>query len=294
MNGLILMDKPQGFTSFKAAAVIRRIYSEKRVGHTGTLDPLATGVLPVLLGRATRLCSYCLEADKRYTANVRLGVTTDTLDITGEILTECEPNVSDEELLAAIGNFLGEYDQLPPMFSAIKKDGVRLYDLARQGLQVERKTRRVNIKEINLLERRGNDFVIDVLCSKGTYIRSLCDDIGRFLGCGAVMTQLRRTKTAQFLIGECVTVEQLENDPDSCLLSPERVVEYLRCVDYAETQGNRFMHGALIDAKRIKFFDDAKDGELFRVRCNKKFLGLAEYIEAENSLKTKCVVADEL
>lgn len=292
MNGLILLDKPQGYTSFKAAAVIRRIYGQKRVGHTGTLDPLATGVLPILLGRATRLCAYCLEADKRYTATVRLGLVTDSLDITGNVLTESEVDVSDEQLRLAIEHFKGEYDQLPPMFSALKKDGVRLYDLARKGIEVERKTRRVNIKEINLLERNGNDFKIDVLCSKGTYIRSLSDDIGRLLGCGAVMTGLRRTKTAQFVIDECVTVEQLESNRESCLLSPERVVEYLRAVDYAETQGARFMHGAEIDVKRIKFYEDPKDGELFRVRTNGKFLGLAEYSAVEGVLKTKCVIAD--
>lgn len=292
MNGLILLDKPQGFTSFKAAAVIRRVYGQKRVGHTGTLDPLATGVLPILLGRATRLCAYCLEADKRYTATVRLGITTDSLDITGDVLTESKVDVSDEQLRSAVEHFKGEYDQLPPMFSALKKDGVRLYDLARQGIEVERKPRRVNIKEINLLERNGNDFKIDVLCSKGTYIRSLSDDIGRLLGCGAVMTELCRTKTAQFTIDECVSVEALESDPESYLISPERVVEYLRAVDYAETQGNRFMHGAEIDVKRIKFYADPKDGELFRVRANGVFLGLAEYSAVDGALKTKCVIAD--
>ena len=292
MNGLVLLDKPQGFTSFKAAAVVRRVYGIKRVGHTGTLDPLATGVLPILIGRATRLCAYCLEADKRYTATVRLGLTTDSLDITGDVLSEQEVNVSDEQLKAATEHFKGEYDQMPPMFSALKKDGVRLYDLARQGIEVERNPRRVNIKEINLLERNGNDFKIDVLCSKGTYIRSLSDDIGRFLGCGAVMTELRRTKTAQFDINECVTVEQLEKDPEGCLVSPERVVEYLRSVDYAETQGSRFLHGAEIDVRRIKFYSDAFDGELFRVRCDGQFLGLAEYKKQEEVLKTKCVVVD--
>lgn len=292
MNGLILLDKPKGFTSFKAAAVIRRIYSEKRVGHTGTLDPLATGCLPILLGRATRLCSYCLEAEKRYIATVRLGLTTDSLDITGEVLTETVVNVSDDELVTAIDHFKGEYDQLPPMFSALKKDGVRLYDLARQGVVVERQPRRVNIKEINLLWRNGNDFAIDVLCSKGTYIRSLADDIGRFLGCGAVMTELRRTKTAQFVIDDCVTVDQLEGDPKGSLLSAERVVEHFRAVEYAETQGKRFRNGAQIDANRIKFYSDAVDGELFRVRCNGEFLGLAEYNLEEHSLKTKCVIAE--
>lgn len=292
MNGLILLDKPAGSTSFKAAACIRRIYGEKRVGHTGTLDPLATGVLPILVGRATRLCSYVLEADKRYAATVRLGITTDSLDITGEVLSEREVNVTDVALKTALEHFTGTYDQIPPMFSAIKKDGVRLYDLARKGVEVERQPRRVTIKELNLIERNGDEFKVDVLCSKGTYIRSLADDIGRSLGCGACLTALRRTKTAQFEIEQCVTLEELEKAPEKHLLSPEKAVEYLRCVEYSAAQGARFKNGAEIDAARIAFFADVADGELLRVRCDGVFLGLAAYSAENNSLKTKCVIAD--
>lgn len=292
MNGLILLNKPKGYTSFKAAAVIKRVYGEKRVGHTGTLDPLATGVLPILIGRATRLCSYGLESDKRYTATVKLGLTTDSFDITGKIIYRTDANITDDQLMAAINRFKGEYDQLPPMFSAIKKDGVRLYSLARRGIEVERETRRVNIKEINLLCRNSDEFKIDVLCSKGTYIRSLAHDIGQYLGCGAVMTELVRTKTAQFLISECATVEQLEKDPEGCLLSPERAVEHLKAVNYSTAQGSRFMHGAEIDVNRIEFYDNVKNGEIFRVRCEEKFLGLAEYFKEGQVLKTRCVIAD--
>ena len=292
MNGLILLNKPKGYTSFKAAAVIKRVYGEKRVGHTGTLDPLATGVLPILIGRATRLCSYGLESDKRYTATVKLGLTTDSFDITGKIIYRTDANITDDQLMAAINRFKGEYDQLPPMFSAIKKDGVRLYSLARRGIEVERETRRVNIKEINLLCRNSDEFKIDVLCSKGTYIRSLAHDIGQYLGCGAVMTELVRTKTAQFLRSECATVEQLEKDPEGCLLSPERAVEHLKVVNYSTAQGSRFMHGAEIDVNRIEFYDNVKNGEIFRVRCEEKFLGLAEYFKEGQVLKTRCVISD--
>lgn len=292
MNGLILLDKPEGFTSFKAAAVLRRIYGTKRVGHTGTLDPMATGVLPIMIGRATRLCSLVLESDKRYIATVRLGITTDSLDITGEVLSESEVNVSNEQLNEALAHFKGEYDQTPPMFSAIKKDGVRLYDLARQGKEVERTPRRIKIHEINLLERNGNEFKIDVLCSKGTYIRSLADDLGKFLGCGACLTALRRTKTAQFDISQCVTLEQIEQSPEKYLLSPELAVDYLREIELTEGQAKRFKNGAELSKERVRLCGEPADGELFRAKFDRRFLGLIEYLEGEKVFKTKCVIIE--
>lgn len=291
MNGLILLDKPFGFTSFKAAAVLRRIYGTKRVGHTGTLDPMATGVLPIMIGRATRLCSLVLESDKRYTATVRLGITTDSLDITGEVLSETEVNVSNEQLSQALKHFTGEYDQIPPMFSAIKKDGVRLYDLARQGVEVERTPRKITIHEINLLERNGDEFMIDVLCSKGTYIRSLADDLGKYLGCGACLTALRRTKTAQFDISQCVTLDQIESNPEEYLLSPEIAVDYLREIELSEGQAKRFKNGAELAKDRVKV-NEPFDGELFRVRFGQQFLGLIEYFKEDNAFKTKCVIVE--
>lgn len=292
MNGLILLDKPEGFTSFKAAAVLRRIYGTKRVGHTGTLDPMATGVLPILLGRATRLSSYVLEADKRYTAGVRLGITTDSLDITGKVLTQCDVSVDDEQLADALKHFICTYDQVPPMFSAIKKDGVRLYDLARQGREIEREPRSVTIHDIKLFERIGNDFVIDVHCSKGTYIRSLADDIGRFLGCGAVLTSLRRTDAAGFSIDRCFTLEQIEADPEGCLLSAETAVPGLRAAFISPEQCKRFMNGAALDVGRLKFVSDPEDGEIFKVFCKDAFLGLSEFKSDGNELCTKCVIAE--
>lgn len=292
MNGLILLDKPEGFTSFKAAAVLRRIYGTKRVGHTGTLDPMATGVLPILIGRSTRLSSFCLEADKKYTAGIRLGVTTDTLDITGEVLSECEVSVSDEQLADAIQHFICTYDQIPPMYSAIKKDGVRLYDLARQGKEIEREARNVTIFDIKLLSRNGDEFVVDVHCSKGTYIRSLADDIGKYLGCGATLTSLRRTYAAGFSIEDCKTIEQIEADPDGCLLPPETAVADLREINISMAQGKRFRNGAALSVERIKFFKDAKDGEIFKLFSEGEFLGLAEYSDKNKEITTKCVIAE--
>ena len=292
MNGLILLDKPEGFTSFKAAAVLRRIYGTKRVGHTGTLDPMATGVLPILIGRATRLCSYVLEADKRYTAGVRLGVTTDTLDITGEVLSQCEPTVSDGQLADALRVFTTTYDQIPPMFSARKKDGVRLYDLARQGKEIEREPRTVTIHNIELKSRNGNDFVIDVHCSKGTYIRSLADDIGKLLGCGATLISLRRTDAAGFSIADCKTVEEIEADPISCLLPADRAVQGFRNLNISDAQAKRFMNGAALSVDRIRFYADAADNELFKTYTGEQFLGLSEFDKASGEITTKCVIAE--
>ncbi len=292
MNGLILLDKPEGFTSFKAAAVMRRIYGTKRVGHTGTLDPMATGVLPILIGRATRLCSYVLEADKRYTAGVRLGITTDTLDITGEVLNESAVSVTDEQLADALKFFVKTYDQIPPMFSAIKKDGVRLYDLARQGKEIEREARTVTVHGIELLSRNGNDFVIDVRCSKGTYIRSLADDIGRLLGCGATLISLRRTDTAGFSIADCKTVEEIEADPEACLLPADRAVPNFRNINISEAQAKRFMNGAALSIDRLRFFGDAKDREIFKTYSDGLFLGLSEFDREIGEITTKCVVAE--
>ena len=292
MNGLILLDKPEGFTSFKAAAVLRRIYGTKRVGHTGTLDPMATGVLPILIGRSTRLCSFVLEADKKYTAGVRLGVTTDTLDITGEVLSESSVSVSDEQLNEALRRFICNYDQIPPMYSAIKKDGVRLYDLARQGQEIEREPRNVTIFGIDLVSRDGNDFVIDVHCSKGTYIRSLADDIGKYLGCGATLISLRRTDAAGFSIEACKTLEEIEADPEGCLLPPETAVPNFRSVHVSEAQCKRFKNGAALSIDRVRGSKQADDGEIFKVFFEDMFLGLAEYSDETREINTKCVIIE--
>lgn len=292
MNGLILLDKPVGLTSFKAAAVLRGVYGTKRVGHTGTLDPMATGVLPVLIGRATRLCSYILEADKKYTATVQLGVTTDSLDITGKVLSRCEVSVTDEQLKDALEHFTCTYGQIPPMFSAIKKDGVRLYDLARNGQETEREPRTVTIHSIKLIERKNNEFIADVHCSKGTYIRSLADDIGKFLGCGAVLTALRRTDTAGFSIDRCFTLEQIKADPAGCILPAEKAVPNLRNVYISPEQAKRFMNGAALSVDRIRSVESPKDKEIFKVFCEDSFLGLSEYFEQDRELNTKCVIAE--
>ena len=280
MTGILLIDKPEGMTSFVAATRVRRMTGVKKTGHTGTLDPMATGVLPVLLGGATRFCELLPSHDKAYTATLRLGTITDTLDITGEVLETREVNVSRAELERALEGFSGEIEQVPPMYSAISQNGVRLYKLARQGIEVERESRRVTISSLELIgcdEEKG-EYTISVECSAGTYIRSLVADIGEKLGCGAVMTALRRTSANGFDIKDAVTIEQLE-----AAANEERLGEILLPVDKAlggygsvtvtEAQAKRFLNGGELFLERLKI----KGEGIFRVYSPKgDFLGLGE------------------
>lgn len=292
MPYLILLDKPEGITSFRAVSEIKRRLGIKRVGHTGTLDPMATGVLPLLTGRASRLSSMMLESDKRYTATVRLGITTDTLDITGNVLKEKPVQVSDEELEKALEHFRGEQSQLPPMYSALKKDGVRLYDLARQGIEIEREPRQIVIKELNLIERiNDTDFIIDVLCSKGTYIRSLAQDIGEYLGVGATLTALRRTAVSGFSIEDCITLDDVfEGSPK--LKSAEECVKHLTAINVSEAQATRFKNGGQLDLQRIKNLKDPTHDQLLRVRSADRFLGIGR-VDIENQrIDIACIIEE--
>jgi len=203
MDGILIVDKPAGWTSHDVVAKLRGALRVKRVGHGGTLDPMATGVLPVFAGRATRAAQFCENADKEYIAGLRLGITTDTQDITGNMLRTCETSVTAEELRAVLPRFLGASEQIPPMYSAIKINGQKLYTLARRGIDVQRPARNIYISEIELSDSGiqgggGREFLLRVACSKGTYIRTLCSDIGDALGCGAAMASLRRTKAGAF------------------------------------------------------------------------------------------------
>ncbi len=213
MNGIVIVDKPEGMTSHDVVARMRRIFGTRRVGHSGTLDPMATGVLPVFVGRATRACEFALCDEKAYTARFRLGVTTDTQDITGQVLRERPVTVSPDEVIAACGRFRGEIMQTPPMYSALKVDGVPLYKLAREGKSIERATRKITIHAIEARHLDGCEYEISVSCSKGTYIRTLVYDIGEALGCGAAMTALRRTKSGIFTIDRARTIEEIETEP---------------------------------------------------------------------------------
>lgn len=221
-DGVLLIDKPQGWTSMDVCAKLRGILHERRVGHGGTLDPLATGLLPVFAGRATRAVQFATDGKKEYEAVLRLGLSTDTQDVTGTVLSEQPVAVERAELEAVLSRFRGEIMQTPPMYSAIKVDGKKLYELARKGREVERAARPVTIYELEAGVRTGErDFALRVLCSKGTYIRTLCHDIGQALGCGGCMAALRRTRVAGFTLEHAVTLEQVaaHSDPTS-LLAP--------------------------------------------------------------------------
>ena len=292
MQGMILLDKPEGMTSFSAVSAVKRIFGEKRVGHTGTLDPMATGVLPILLGRATRLCELMLTADKRYTAEILLGVETDTLDITGNVIKEIDCDITAAEFESVCSRFIGEYEQVPPMFSAIKKGGVRLYDLARQGVEIEREARLVNIKKLDIIEKSGkNKFITDVICSKGTYIRSLADDLGKALGVGATLTMLRRTETAGYTADMCVTLDELKENPQNFLREADSVVSYCQSVNVTDNQTRRFLNGGELFLERINFDTAVSDGDLIRVYSyDNKFLGLG-LVDGE-LLKIKCIITE--
>lgn len=218
MNGIILVDKPQGWTSHDVVGKLRGILHERRIGHSGTLDPMATGLLVVFVGRATRAVEFAEAHSKEYIAGLRLGVATDTQDITGNVLHETSQNVTENELKSVINDFLGDIQQIPPMYSAIKIGGKKLYELARKGESVERKPRNVNISKLELVGREAEDFILDVSCSKGTYIRTLCNDIGEKLGCGGCMSSLRRVKAGRFRIIDAHTLEEIAEAPEKYML----------------------------------------------------------------------------
>ena len=217
-NGIVIIDKPAGWTSMDVCAKLRGILKTKKIGHAGTLDPMATGVLPVFVGQATRAVSFAEGGEKEYVAGLRLGLATNTQDTEGETLTQSPVTVGREELEAVLPRFTGEISQIPPMFSAIKINGQKLYDLARQGKEVERKARAVSIFALEVVEQVSEtDYILRIRCSKGTYVRTLCHDIGQALGCGGCMFSLRRTMAAGFTLDESVTLERMQEGGEALL-----------------------------------------------------------------------------
>ena len=214
MNGIIVIDKETGFTSHDVVAKMRGICGQRKIGHTGTLDPLATGVLPVCLGSATKLCDMLADKDKEYVAELLLGVETDTQDVTGQVLARRPVEVSEDGVRSVAASFVGEYLQVPPMYSALKVDGKKLYELARAGKEVERKARPVNIYELEVLECDFPIVRMRVVCSKGTYIRTLCADMGERLGCGGTMQSLRRTRVGRFSLKDACSLGRLQQWKD--------------------------------------------------------------------------------
>lgn len=227
-NGILVIDKSAGWTSQDVAAKLRGVFHERRVGHGGTLDPMATGVLPVFIGRATRAAEFLESAEKEYVAGLRLGVVTDTQDTSGTVLETNSVCVTRAQLEAALRQFLGPIEQIPPMYSAIKINGQKLYELARRGQEVARRPRSITIHALELLEGEGADWTIRVRCSKGTYVRTLCHDLGRALGCGGCMSSLRRTRAGSFTLAQAVTMQQVLDfaagqDPQQLLMPVDAV-----------------------------------------------------------------------
>lgn len=281
MNGIIVVNKPQDFTSFDVVAIIRGCFHTKKVGHSGTLDPMATGVLPVFVGGATKAVSVLPESGKSYRAGFRLGVTSDTLDIWGECSEQRDISVSEEALRAALERFKGDIEQVPPMYSALKVNGQKLCDLARKGIEVERKPRKVTISRLELIEFDGVNGVMDVDCSSGTYIRALADDIGAALGTGAVMTSLVRTRACGFSLSESYPLEELKANP---AVEPERLLRPVESVfsEYPEIrldseQQRLYLNGVRLDAKRLR-------GDVCEGMCRvfgTEFIGLARIAGGE-------------
>ena len=292
MQGLVLINKPKGITSFSAVARIKRLAGEKRVGHTGTLDPMATGVLPVLLGRATTLSSLMLDDDKKYIARVKLGVLTDTDDITGNIIAENKVAVSQADIDAIVQKFVGKISQTPPMYSALKKDGVRLYDLARQGKTVEIKPREIEIFKLSVLSPLDSENCFTILChvSKGTYIRSLARDIGNALGCGATLSELNRIMTSGFDIEKCVSLDDInEENIGNYLLNEEVAVSHLRALSVTKNQAVRFCNGGQLAFERLNV-ENFKENELFRIKYKNQFLGIGYADCQKQQIAIKCIV----
>ena len=291
MNGVLIVDKPSQFTSFDVVAVVRKLSGQRKIGHTGTLDPNATGVLPLLLGNATRAQDIILNHDKEYVAEFKLGVTTDTLDIWGEVKSEKKSEVTQDKIENILVKYTGEITQIPPMFSAVSVNGQRLYDLARKGVEVERKPRIITVYELELLSFDEDSQVgkLRVKCSKGTYIRTLIDDIGRELGAGAVMTALRRTTACGFEIKNALSLDEIKKlsqngELENKLMSTESLFGDYPELYVTDAQAKRFYNGGELDCSRTRLADsNIADGSIYRIKGSGKFLGLG--IIKEGSIK---------
>lgn len=282
MNGILCVNKPEGFTSFDVIAKLRGILKIRRLGHGGTLDPMATGVLPVFVGTATKACDIIPDNSKSYRAGFRLGISTDTLDITGKITAEHSLKVTEKDILDVIPKFTGNIKQIPPMYSAIKIGGQKLCDLARKGIEMERPEREITVDSIKLesFDEDSQSGVISVICSKGTYIRSLIDDIGNSLGCGGVMTSLVRTWSGGFSLEDCFTLEEIQNLADSgnientALISVECVFSGLPEIRLNEVQTRMYKNGVRLDLDRVRCVKMI--GSNYSVYgCDGEFIGIA-------------------
>ncbi len=291
LNGIVAVKKERGYTSHDVVNVMRRILGTRKVGHTGTLDPNAEGVLPICVGRSTKVADLLVNSDKEYIAKAQLGITTDTYDIWGEVTDKRNVNATYEQLQSAVSEYTGDIMQLPPMYSAVKINGKKLYELARKGVTAERKPRSITIYKSDILSFDGEYFELKVSCSKGTYIRSLCFDIGEKLGCGAAMTELVRTKSGVFDISEAHTLDEIKTmidkkGADSVLLTPDCLFMQYRKLTVTDAVRTRLLNGAISRS-------GAQTGTYRAYDNNDTFIGIVEVFESENgnaikSVKTFC------
>lgn len=286
MNGIICIYKEKGPTSFDVVAAVRHIFGTKKVGHGGTLDPLAEGVLPIFIGSATKAADFCPDDTKQYRAGFKFGITTDTQDITGNVLALSNQYVSRNKMIMIERKFKGEQQQVPPMYSAIKVNGQKLYDLARKGVEVERKPRTVTIYDLKIENYENNQGTMLVTCSKGTYIRTLIHDIGRELGVGGVMTSLVRTKSGVFTVEQCYSLGDLAGrspeELEKLLMPIEELYGSMPKAHLDEEQTRLFRNGAVLDADRI-LFDKIYDMGYYIEGCDGVFLGLGK-IDSDHNL----------
>ena len=275
MNGVVVLDKPEGKTSHDMVNFMRRLTGIRRIGHTGTLDPMATGVLPICIGSAAKAADMLMLADKRYTAELTLGITTDTEDISGNVITRENVSVEKHKTEEAVKSFVGESEQIPPMYSAIKQNGKKLYELARQGIEVEREKRKITIFSIDILDISENTLKIDVHCSKGTYIRTLCADIGKKLGTGACMTSLRRTASGRFTEKDAFTPEELSNmNIEDAVIKTDRLF-----AEYPEIHLNEKQTKSIVNGVRMTWRGGC-EGQCYRLYdMNNSFLCISKCVD---------------
>ena len=280
VHGILLLDKRLGISSNKALQEVKRLFNANKAGHTGSLDPLATGLLPLCFGEATKVSALMLDDNKRYQVVVKLGVMTDTGDAEGKVIEQKPvPELSIDEKKACLESFTGEIDQVPPMYSALKHNGRKLYELAREGKTIERKARKVTIFELLLLDSTSDTLTLDVYCSKGTYIRSLAEDIGHKLGCGGTVTALRRTQAGQFSIADTLTIEQLQvmdlDELTGCLLDVDKPLNGMPVLELSSDQAVLIKHGQQIKLEEAE--SETIQG-MVRMYSEQVFLGLGEML----------------
>ncbi|TCK97942.1 tRNA pseudouridine synthase B [Natranaerovirga hydrolytica] len=292
LNGILNIYKEKGYTSHDVVAKLRKICNQKKIGHTGTLDPEATGVLPICLGKATKISQFLTDDTKEYKTTLQLGVTTDTQDHTGSIIDKSEVDVTQEDIEKIAKSFEGNYEQLPPMFSALKVKGKKLYELARQGIEIERKTRPVHIYSIKLgaYDKQHQSIDMTVKCSKGTYIRTLCHDMGQALGCGGHMSQLTRTQVGQFRLEDSITLKELEDyfslDIQKHLLPVDKIFLNYNAITIEQKYDKYLYNGNKINMDEIIIDFSLEDKDYIRIYDNQKqFVGLYQYIKEDNLIK---------